>query len=167
MEIRRRAEEVMAADPKAVKALGGSKRDQLVATIKKLISELEIEGVYRKPSWRDVLIVKLFATPMAVFAARQRKSALVAKLATGEAFTEAEKQELVEYYLGGPVAWDNLSDAQQDELISQDAHVKATFDAWIAKHEQSAAEKPADLAPKAKKQLRQRRKAPAGFVMDE
>lgn len=169
--IRRRAEEKVQEKKAGQKKSSSRKmthreeRTLLEETIKEIIAATEPPYEFRKPSAEDAILVRLFKFPKNMLERSQRKSALEAK---GENMTEDEKQELIEFYLGGAAAWEALSDNVQDSLIAQDCWKKANFDAWKqAKASAASASASAPLSSKSKRALRQRKKAPANFVMDE
>ena len=89
---------------------------------------------------------------MTTYKSSQRKAELAKKIADGAALGEDEAQEVIEGFLGGADAWDDLSAHDQHALLASKAYVKENFDAWAAKKEAEAA--PAAKSPS---KLRQRK----------
>jgi len=179
LEIRKLAEQKLSADAgkKKVTKLDRKKLEEAVDAI---IRDLEIEGEFRKPSWREVPIVRVCMLPVRYGRAASRYLSIEYKRYKGIDLDEEEQQEVIERFLGGADAWEALSDQEQDTLIAQACWRRDNFDAWLAarNHSQAAlpdqtqAKPPAKdtppLSAKGKQQLRQRRKTKdAKFVVSD
>ena len=147
--------------PKEEKAL-------LKKTVEALVAASDLPAEFAYPSVQDTVLYKLVAGPLAKFSQQKKLKELKAKVDAGQSLDEAEQQELMETYLGGADEWDALDDAEQDALFAAKAYVKANFDAWRAKNpkKEVAAAVP-EKKKLSKQELRQRKKAPAKFIMDE
>ncbi|KAJ8611948.1 hypothetical protein CTAYLR_004386 [Chrysophaeum taylorii] len=178
LEIRRLAEEKIAADKANKKGKSGKlDRKKLEETIHQLIADLEIEGEFRKPTVREIPIVRVCIVPVSFGTRAYRYLKVEYKRFKGLDLDEEEKQEVIERFLGGADKWEALSDQDQDKLIEQDCWKRENFDAWMIERKKNApvpqettvAAEPAVITAKSKKELRQRRKANANksFVMDD
>ena len=170
-DIRLRADEIVKAESAARKKdkskarmTSKEERELLETTVKDLVAASDLPAEFAYPSAKDTILYKLVAGPLAKFNEQKRAKDIQARLAAGAALSEAEMQELMETYLGGPEEWDALSDKDQDALFAAKCHVKANFDAWRAKNPKAEV---AAAKPPSKKELRQRKKGAPAFVMED
>lgn len=185
IDLRRRAEEKVLADDKSGKKKSGKvDRKKLAEAVDELIHGLNIQGEFRKPCFWEVPIVRLVAFPANYSKVLYRRVIIEYKRFNRIELTEDEKQEVIEKYLGGPVAWDALTDEDQDALIAGDCWQRVKFNEWLRAYQERESEPAREqdmpalkaetqvtsgsLSAKGKQQLRQRRKAPqVKFTMED
>ena len=185
LELRRRAEDVMREKKKKEKFSHSKEKDELKKTIKHLVAELVLPWEFRKPQISQLPIVKVFAVPFAYFRNFYLYGKIEYKKFKQLPLDEAEKQIVIEKFLGGPDIWEALTADQQDELLgTSDCFIQENFTAWLANHSDvkalmssssNAIEPPKNgsddtvkSSSKNKRELRQRKRAgnPA-FIMDD
>lgn len=177
LEIRRQAEEKLQSQPTKKNSKSGKlDRKKLEEAIDAIIRDLDIEGEFHKPTWREIPIVRAVIIPVYYGRLAYRYLTIEAKRYKGVELDEGEKQALIERYLGGADAWESLSDEAQDELVASECWQRAKFDAWLKARQEkngSGVEKAKNdsenvpieasatgkLSAKNKQELRQRRKA--------
>jgi len=158
LKLRADADAIVEAKKKATKKGAGPKmtaaeeKQTLHDTLHDLVAKSSLPPEYAFPTAKDNLILKVVSLPLSAYQASQRSAEIKAKIANGDALTDDEAQEVIEGYLGGADAWDDLSAPEQSSLLASKAYVKANFDAWEAKRGDEAA-----AAPKSPSKLRQRK----------
>jgi curved DNA-binding protein CbpA len=127
--------EKLAARKKAkkTKLTGPEEKALLKETLGELADKATFPPEFAYPTLADNLLYKAVTWPKKYMDESSRKSGLAKKAAAGEDLTEDEAQEVIEGYLGGADAWDELSAGDQHALLKQKCYVKANFDAWAAK----------------------------------
>ncbi|KAJ1450439.1 hypothetical protein M885DRAFT_621645 [Pelagophyceae sp. CCMP2097] len=163
MDVRRRAEAIVAKDLKAkqdastsgktFKLTSKQEKDALEAAINRICASLEVANPnFRKPELKDLFLYKVVSFPFTSGGAVLDRGKVEMKLLQGAELTETEQQEVLERLVGGADAWEALDDAEQDQLFAGECWKSAKFAAWTA-----ARAKPAGLSIKSKKELRQRK----------
>mmetsp|Transcript_24482 Transcript_24482/g.73468 ORF Transcript_24482/g.73468 Transcript_24482/m.73468 type:complete len:323 (+) Transcript_24482:200-1168(+) len=118
---------------KKTKLTGSEEKELLKETLGELADQATFPEEFRYPTLADNLLYKAATWPQKYMAESGRKADLAKRAAAGGDLTDDEAQEVIEGYLGGADAWDELSAADQHALLKGKCYVKANFDAWDAK----------------------------------
>jgi hypothetical protein len=98
--------------------------------VDELVSQVKIEGGFRKPTWKDLLITRCLLLPYSVSVSLYEYYRFEIR---GDEPNDEEKLKFTIKRVGMGT-WDNISDAEKEKLLEKGIWKKDAFDAYMEEH---------------------------------